>query len=103
MSQLLAPGGRLVCLEWPLPKPPHEQGPPWGLTPAIYEALLARPGDEVAYLPDGNIDPARLGPPAAHALARVLRLKPARTHQTGTDEQGEPHDRVSVWGRVTES
>jgi len=100
MSQLLAEDGRLVCLEWPLPKAPNEQGPPWGLTPEIYEALLSRPGDEVAYLPDGNVDPAERGPPGPRALARLLRVKPSRTHQTGTDEQGEAHDRLSVWGRL---
>src|SRR3569833_127970 len=33
MSQLLAPDGRLVCLQWPSIKPPSEPGPPWGVTP----------------------------------------------------------------------
>ena len=44
MSELLAPGGVLVCLEFPLWKGLSELGPPWSLK-GVYWNLLAQGGD----------------------------------------------------------
>ncbi|KAI9900407.1 hypothetical protein N3K66_004669 [Trichothecium roseum] len=85
IASLLAPHGRLVCLEFPSGKAPSEGGPPWGVSPELYEALLAAPGDEVAY-GDGG-------------LHRLSLLKPPRTHRAGTDDDGSVRDFVSVWCR----
>jgi methyl halide transferase len=102
MAELLAPRGRLVCLEWPLIKDTAARGPPWGLTPEIYQAHLARPDQDVAYGVDGNIDADSVRRIAAEGgtsgLRRLAREKPSTTHATGMTEAGEVHDRVSIWG-----
>src|SRR5262245_7804723 len=98
MSQLLNPnGGRLICLEWPLHKPPSTNGPPWGLTPAVYEAALSHPGGSLLYAEDGSLLDNDLVAPSAGALKRLDRIKPARTHKAGIDEQGTVLDFISVW------
>lgn len=100
MSQLLAPGGQLICLEFPSGKPLSEQGPPWGVWPEVYEALLAHPGEPVEYTDDGNIK-ASDSPRQPHpdALHRVCLVKPPRTHKAGTNEDGSVTDFISVWSR----
>ncbi|KAH0612165.1 uncharacterized protein H6S33_010217 [Morchella sextelata] len=71
MAELIAPQhGLLICLEFPLYKPPETGGPPWGLTSKIYDELL---GDN---------------------FKKALFYKPERTHKVG---QGS--DYVSVWRR----
>ena len=48
MSELLKPGGRLVCTEFPLSKKPQAGGPPHGLTVSRLPCLPFRLPDEVA-------------------------------------------------------
>ncbi|EHK25477.1 uncharacterized protein TRIVIDRAFT_85262 [Trichoderma virens Gv29-8] len=100
MAQLLAPGGQLICLEFPSGKPLSLQGPPWGVWPEVYEALLAHPGEPIEYTDDGNVKPsAAPGQPHPDALHRVCLVKPPRTHKAGTNEDGSVRDFISVWSR----
>lgn len=113
MSELLAPDGFLVCLEWPLQKSPKEGGPPHGLSAELYEELLRKPGQEVEYDDDddddgegyvvvsagdstttsggGGGDDGR----AKNALVRLERYRPSRTHEAGKDS-----DYISIWKRA---
>lgn len=108
MSELLAPNGFLVCLEWPLQKSPKEGGPPHGLSAELYEELLRKPGQEVEYDDDnegyvvvsagdsttsggGGGDDGR----AKNALVRLERYRPSRTHEAGKDS-----DFISIWKRA---
>ncbi|PIB02839.1 putative thiol methyltransferase 2 [Cercospora beticola] len=97
MSALLAPGGHLICLEWPLHKPPREGGPPHGLSAELYETLLRRPGQEVQYDESGKIatNDAEL---AGNALVCAKRYRPERTHEAGKDS-----DYVSLWQHTNSS
>ncbi|KAF6835470.1 thiol methyltransferase [Colletotrichum plurivorum] len=96
MTSLLAPQGRLVCLEFPSGKPLSLPGPPWGLTPDIYRALLARPGDDLEFSsPDVVVVPPR----REDGLERLALIKPARTHRAGMNEDGTVRDWIHVWGR----
>ncbi|KAL7926243.1 S-adenosyl-L-methionine-dependent methyltransferase [Trichoderma austrokoningii] len=100
MSQLLAPSGQLICLEYPSGKPLSLQGPPWGVWPEVYEALLANPGEPVEYTDDGNVKPSTTPrQPHPDALHRVCLVKPRRTHQAGLNEDGTVRDFISVWSR----
>ncbi|KAJ9658056.1 hypothetical protein H2201_007951 [Coniosporium apollinis] len=94
MSQLLAPSGVLICVEFPTYKPPSTGGPPWALPPAVYEAHLSRPGEEVAYNDEGYVDqkPGWNEPSNAAALVRIAHWQPERTH-----EVGKGTDWVSIW------
>lgn len=112
MSELLAPDGFLICLEWPLQKSPKEGGPPHGLSAELYEELLRKPGQEVEYDDDdddgegyvvvsaggsttsgggGGGDDGR----AKNALVRLERYRPSRTHEAGKDS-----DYISIWKRA---
>lgn len=110
MSELLAPDGFLVCLEWPLQKSPKEGGPPHGLSAELYGELLRKPGQEVEYDDDDNDgyvvvsagdsttgggggggDDER----AKNALVRLERYRPSRTHEAGKDS-----DFISIWKRA---
>lgn len=97
MSQLLHPSGRLICLEFPSGKPLSERGPPWGLCPEIYEALLSAPGEDVSYNEDGSLVEKTAAKPDANALHRLCIIKPTRTHRAGTSEDGTVNDFISVW------
>lgn len=100
MAQLLAPGGQLICLEFPSGKPLSQQGPPWGVWPEVYEALLANPGEPIEYTDDGNAKhSASPKQPHPDALHRVCLVKPPRTHKAGTNEDGSVRDFISVWSR----
>lgn len=93
MSDLLAPSGRLICLEWPLHKPPKNGGPPHGLSADLYTELLRRPGQDVEYDADGHVVAATSSSGSlAKALVPVERYRPSRTHQAGKDS-----DFVSIW------
>lgn len=92
MSQLLAPGGHLVCLEWPLHKPPKDGGPPHGLSEELYGALLSKPGHDVEYDADGKVSPPSTGEKTDNALICVERYRPTTTHEAGKDS-----DYVSIW------
>jgi len=74
-------------------------GPPWGLTPEVYEAHLSRPGEDVPYGEDGRVvvkeDPVPVG---EGGLRRLERVRPRRTHKAGYDGEGNVIDFISVWG-----
>lgn len=90
MSELLAPNGVLVCLEFPLYKDPKLPGPPWGLK-GVHWNLLAKGGnglvlmDPVSATPDESASEEGL-------FERILYLQPERTFEIG---QGT--DMLSVW------
>ncbi|KAI9824941.1 MAG: hypothetical protein M1832_001546 [Thelocarpon impressellum] len=94
-SQLLAPSGRLVCVEFPAAKPPSTRGPPFGLPAKVYRAHLGRPGVALPYDAEDNLlvpdeDPAQEVDEAG--LACAARWRPERTHAIGRGQ-----DMVSVW------
>jgi len=95
MVQLLAPGGSLVCLEFPTYKPPQSGGPPFSLPPVVHEELLKRPGEDITYDESGKCLSTQRAE-SGKALARVAHWKPARTHQVAIIN-GEVTDWVSVW------
>ncbi|RMY49529.1 hypothetical protein D0863_15118 [Hortaea werneckii] len=108
MSQLLSPaGGMLICLEFPLQKPPSSGGPPHGLTRELYEQLLNRPGKGVEYTTPhqeggdgeggggGYVIEDRTTEMPRDALVKVERWQAERTH-----EVGKGTDFVSVWKHV---
>jgi len=95
MSELLAPDGRLVCLEFPLAKPPASGGPPHGLSSELYVQLFKRPGEEVRYGEDGYVLPEAGEADAKTGFVRVEHWQPERTH-----EVGKGTDWVSVWKHV---
>ena len=95
MNELLAPGGYLVCVEFPLQKDPKLGGPPHGLSKELYEELFSRPGHEVVYDEAGCVRPDGSGGVAKDALERVQRLTATRTHVVGQDP-----DCVSIWRHV---
>ena len=102
MSELIHHKGRLVCLEFPSGKPLSTEGPPWGVNPEVYEALLNNPGGEVAYAADGSgnlAEETAASKPHEDALHRLCIVKPARTHKAGTAEDGSVTDFISVWSR----
>lgn len=92
MSDLLAPTGHLICLEWPLGKDPKDGGPPHGLSSQLYEQLFLRPGQEVSYDDQGFAISTSSEQVADGALVREARYMPERTHEAG---QGKDH--ISIW------
>ncbi|KAF2861288.1 S-adenosyl-L-methionine-dependent methyltransferase [Piedraia hortae CBS 480.64] len=96
-SELLAPKGYLVCLEFPLYKGANEPGPPFGLSPQLYEQALGRPGKGIEYDDegDGSARPFE-GERSKDGLIRVARWKAKRTH-----EVGKGSDHVSIWTHQT--
>lgn len=99
MSELLSPDGRLICLEFPSGKPLSLQGPPWGLNPEVYEALLSHPGESLSYNEDGTVVENPNLKPTDGALHRISLIKPDRTHKAGMNEDGTVRDFISVWSR----
>lgn len=99
MSDLVHGKGRLVCLEFPSGKALREGGPPWGLSPEVYEALLGAPGEPIAYDKDGDGTVVSIPSPKPrdHALQRLCLVKPPRTHAAGVAEDGSVKDFISVW------
>ncbi|ETS82188.1 hypothetical protein PFICI_07190 [Pestalotiopsis fici W106-1] len=97
MAELLAPGGRLVCLEFPRTKPSSEAGPPWATPSHAYVAYLGRPGEEPATDEHGGVlEDQVVEQPEKGGLRRILYQAPPRTHPAGVKE-GQTIDRVSVW------
>ncbi|KAF2654446.1 S-adenosyl-L-methionine-dependent methyltransferase [Lophiostoma macrostomum CBS 122681] len=95
MSQLLAPDGVLICLEFPTHKPAKSGGPPWSLPSVVYQELFKRPGEEIRYDEEGKLVPEEKQE-SEDALVRIAYWKPTRTHQVGIIN-GEVKDWVSVW------
>ncbi|XMA13160.1 hypothetical protein WAI453_005951 [Rhynchosporium graminicola] len=94
---LLTPEGRIVCVEFPAYKPPSTGGPSWALPPKVYLAHLTRPGEELPYAEDGELQDSKLGESSKNGLVRVAHFQPERTHQIGYDAEGKVTDWVSVW------
>ncbi|TQN70354.1 Thiocyanate methyltransferase 1 [Colletotrichum shisoi] len=101
MAALLSPRGRLVCLEFPSGKPLSQPGPPWGLTPEIYLALLSRPGEPLEFSSStqaGDAADVVVVPPFREdGLRRLELVKPTRTHRAGMNEDGTVRDWIHVW------
>ncbi|KAF4126269.1 Thiopurine S-methyltransferase (TPMT) [Geosmithia morbida] len=104
ISSLLSPrSGRLICLEFPSGQPLSRPGPPFGVNPEVYEALLACPGDEVEYdaAGDGTVveRPSAQPPRDLGGVHRLALIKPIRTHKAGMADDGSVRDFVSVWSK----
>ncbi|KAK1959668.1 thiopurine S-methyltransferase [Colletotrichum sublineola] len=101
MATLLGPAGRLICLEFPSGKPLSLPGPPWGLTPEVYLALLSRPGEPLEFSSStqaGHETDVVIVPPFRQdGLRRLELVKPARTHGAGMNEDGTVRDWIHVW------
>ncbi|KAH8602156.1 S-adenosyl-L-methionine-dependent methyltransferase [Bisporella sp. PMI_857] len=95
--ELLAPEGRLVCLEFPTRKLPSTGGPPWALPPEVYMAHLPRPGKDLPYADDGEILEAKIGEPSVNGLNRLEHFQPQRTHEIGYSDDGKVTDWISIW------
>ncbi|KAL1873318.1 hypothetical protein Plec18167_006367 [Paecilomyces lecythidis] len=85
MRELLAPGGILVCLEFPLYKDLKAQGPPWGLR-GVHWNLLAVSGDGILDDPGEEMEDAQ------GSFERISYFRPARSY-----ESGRGTDMMSVW------
>ncbi|KAF2762413.1 thiol methyltransferase [Pseudovirgaria hyperparasitica] len=92
MSQLLSPKGHLLCLEFPSYKEPSTGGPPFAVREEVYIEHLKRPGVRIPYNEDGFIIQEPSAKPNEHALKKLLRWKPDRTHKIG-----EGTDWMSIW------
>lgn len=95
--KLLKPEGRIVCVEFPTYKPPSTGGPPWALPPKVYVAHLTRPGEEIHYNEDGELDEARLGKISNDALVQLEHFQPERSHQIGYSADGKVTDWIGIW------
>lgn len=98
MSSLLAPGGSLICLEFPLAKSPTLGGPPHGLSSDLYVQLFKRPGDDVKYGDDGYIVSEDRELDSQNGLVRVTHFEPERTHE-GVGKG----DMMSIWKHAGDS
>ncbi|OHE91993.1 thiopurine S-methyltransferase [Colletotrichum orchidophilum] len=98
-----SPGSRLICLEFPSGKPLSQPGPPWGLTPEIYLALLSHPGQPLEFSSStqaGDAADVVVVPPLSdngNGLKRLELVKPARTHRSGMNADGSVRDWIHVW------
>ena len=73
-------------------------GPPHALPSKVYEGHLPRPGQELAYDEEGDLNVENLDDEAKDGLVRLAHFQPKRTHQVGMDNDGNVLDWVSVWG-----
>lgn len=80
MSELLAPGGLLVCLEFPLFKDPSSPGPPWPLQ-GVHWNLLAEGGDGVVY--PLKLEAGEEGPGKEGCFERMVYFKPEVSYESG--------------------
>jgi SAM-dependent methyltransferase len=92
MSELLAPDGSSICLEFPLAKPPKAGGPPHGLSSELYVQLFKEPGKDVKYAEDGQVAPDDRSLDHVSGLVRVGHWSPERQHPSG-----DGTDMISVW------
>ena len=91
MSELLAPAGVLVCLEFPLYKDLKLPGPPWGLREGIYWDMLAAGGDGI--IQDEEAAQAATQTTTRGPFERLKYIKPARSY-----EVAHGTDMLSIWG-----
>jgi len=95
VTELLAPTGVLICLEFPTHKPPSSGGPPYALPSLVHEELLKRPGDPISYDERGNVVKTD-SEESEQALVKIAHWTPERTIKVGI-VNGIVTDRVSVW------
>ncbi|SZF05973.1 unnamed protein product [Blumeria hordei] len=100
MVELLAEGGRLICVEFPTYKPHSTGGPPWALPPIIYEAHLTRPGRDLEYDEVIGLLEQKIGDPDRRGLRRITHFQPARTHEVGYSSDGKVTDWISIWAHA---
>jgi len=96
MAELLSPGGRLVCLEFPTYKEPSAGGPPFAMPSKLYRALLSRPGEVISYDQNGEFVEEQIGGNSGKGLQQIAHFQPRRTHPAGLKD-GEVTDRIGVW------
>ncbi|KAI0394654.1 S-adenosyl-L-methionine-dependent methyltransferase [Xylariaceae sp. FL0594] len=101
MRSLLAPGGRLVCLEFPSEKKASEGGPPWAAPPEEYVGYLSNPGAAPRRDENGGVIAGKVETPMPGSLKRLLHIKPKRTHTSGMVD-GRVQDFISVWTQADE-
>ena len=102
MLQLVAPDGKLVCLEFPTWKDPKTAGPPFALRPEFYVAHLSRPGVHVPYNEDGYLakdatsgeDLDLENGATARRLERISHFPSQKSHDYGIENNV---DWVSIW------
>ncbi|KAF2719658.1 S-adenosyl-L-methionine-dependent methyltransferase [Polychaeton citri CBS 116435] len=93
--------GELVCLMFPLNKPPKTGGPPNGLSIKLYELLLGNIGSEIEYDSEGYAVRAKSSEDgveynkASQSLQNIAIREPERTHAAG-----EGHDRIGIWRKA---
>ena len=97
MSQLLAPRGNLVCLEFPTTKGASTGGPPFSSPPTAYMEHLSHPGEKVPYDSEGNVISNPLVEASPNGLERVAHFHPKDAHQVGKDDQGNVRDYIAIW------
>jgi len=98
--ELLAPTGKLICLEFPTHKPANSGGPPWSLPPKVYEGHLGRPGQKLPYSEDEELLENEVGPETENALGRLEHFQPKRTHDMGYHDDGTVADWISIWAHT---
>ncbi|OJJ68454.1 hypothetical protein ASPBRDRAFT_198888 [Aspergillus brasiliensis CBS 101740] len=81
MSQLLHPGGLLVCLEFPMYKDPSLPGPPWGLK-GVHWDLLARGGDGIVNIAKEEEDD-KTAAELTGQFRRAQYFRPLRSYPSG--------------------
>ena len=95
-AELLSAEGRIVCIEFPTYKPANSGGPPWALPPKIYMAHLSRPGVELPYSEDGELE-EKLGGVSQDHLVRLEHFQPERSHQISYTAEGKVTDWIGIW------
>ena len=95
MVSLLAPAGRLICLEFPTTKDPLAAGPPFAVPSDVYVGHLGRPGEQLEYDERGLIRLDGENSVKPGGLERIAHWQAERTH-----EAGKGKDWVSVWRHV---
>ncbi len=90
MSELAAPSGVLICLEFPLYKGLSLPGPPWGLREGIYQSLLAAGGNGM--IEDETAAQAAAQVTTGGAFDRIGYITPPRSY-----EVAKGTDRLSIW------
>ena len=101
--ELLAPEGRVVCIEFPTYKAHSTGGPPWALPPKVYMGHLLRPGQELPYSEEDGLLEEKLGSPSKNGLQLLDHFQPKRTHEIGYSAEGKVTDWVSVWAHPKSS
>jgi hypothetical protein len=92
MSELLAPSGVLVCLEFPLYKDFKLPGPPWPLREGIYWDLLVAGGDGILQDEEASRTAVQ-SPSSGGSFVRLGYFKPERTYEIARGT-----DMLSIWG-----